>query len=196
MVVPHHQVLRLPQPLLYITIPPTNLGIPGIRRNAWLQWTPMVPACDEGKYLQPPWNTKFIGGQSIRGMVHIPCLVSLQVPKIIGTNQRWYLCLRTVQTVPAIQSCPHWNTKGFRHEGSKIPNQGQSNNCRIKRQTIQDVTHKHYKYWQKNSTIQHRHSLKGNHPKPKPPQTQFNRVHSVPRHANINSTHVPTPQDS
>ena len=48
----------------------------------------------------------------------------------------------------------------------------------------------------KKWTRQQRHSMKGHCAKPKPPLTQQNCVHSMPRHAIINSSHNLTPQYS
>ena len=45
----------------------------------------------------------------------------------------------------------------------------------------------------KKSKIQQRHFLKEHFPNPKPPQTQRNRAHPVPRHATIKVSHKPTP---
>ena len=70
----------------------------------------------KGNYFQYLGDQKFMGGQSIRGMLHRPSLGPLQVPKIPGTDHRWDTCLRPLQTVITTQSFTYWNTKGLSHK--------------------------------------------------------------------------------
>ena len=64
----------------------------------------MGPACKKINYLQSTGNPNFMGGQSIRGMVHRSLLGPLQVPKIPGMNHRWDTYIRPVQTLPTKHS--------------------------------------------------------------------------------------------